>query len=162
MRYIQNILLVIGATAFGGLAGGLGSFFVMSSLFKEPRSENFGGALIWVACVACGAALMALAGLVGALYRIARHEPKPWSLIVWIGIASGVAVGLAVYVRTVFGSVDRFYQVVFEPGARTWYVWLGAGFLSGAFGAVGGAVASLVPGSAAGRGKGSRINGVRD
>jgi hypothetical protein len=87
----------------------------------------------------CGAALMALAGLVGALCRIARCESRPWSPIVWLGLVLGVTIGPVVY----FGSFDAFFQTALQPIASTWYVWLGAVFASGACGAVGGVLASL-------------------
>ena len=135
MRFIQNTLLVIVATVSGAVAGWFAAYLGMSSILKPPMGENFGGGYFWLACMAGGAVLMALTGLVGTLSWIARHESRPWSPIVWLGIGLGVAVGLAVQ----FDSFDAFFQAAFQRIG----VLLKGLLVSGACGVLGGVLASL-------------------
>jgi hypothetical protein len=43
MRFIQSTLLVIGATAFGGVSGWFATNLVMSAMFEQPSLDAHGG-----------------------------------------------------------------------------------------------------------------------
>jgi len=111
VRLLQNILLLMGATALGFGLGALALYAGMSSVLTQPRGENFGGGLIWVGLILCGGILGAFAGFGGAVRWIAQHESRIWSPLVWIGAALGVAVGLLVSFRS-SGRLELWFWLV--------------------------------------------------
>ena len=98
VRFLQNFLLVIGATALGSAWGCIAIALVGAfTIFRARSGEDWGtayGAMYSGAC--CGVPLGALAGLFGAILS-ARDEIEDWSAIVWIGVALGVAMGPVCY-----------------------------------------------------------------
>jgi hypothetical protein len=129
MRFVQNILLVIGVTALGTV---LGSFF-LGFLFlwlRQPTGER--GLGLFLAVFFCGAPLGATLGLGGALWWIARSGAGDacWDVASWTGIALGLIVSLGVPVLRGFRPRE----------VSDW--WLIA-IAAPAFGTVGGILASM-------------------
>ncbi len=96
MRSLQKVLLIIGATAVGSAWGCIAVALIAALTVARARSgEDWGTGLgVMYAGACCGFPLGAIAGFAGAL-RIAEVESEDWSLVVWIGVALGAAVGLA-------------------------------------------------------------------
>jgi hypothetical protein len=133
VRFLQNVLLVIGSTALGTSLGYFGLMFVIASMQRpggEPWQAGFGqylGGLI------CGAPLGSLAGLALSVGWIrARDESRVWSVLVWIGVLLGLALGPVVSFR---------WNVHQGMG------WWGTAVVIAACGTVGGFVAGVCSGS---------------
>ena len=98
MRWLQNMLLLIGATALGSAWGCIAIALLGAlTVFRARSGEDWGTAFgMMYAGACCGLPLGALAGFAGAL-RIAREESEDWSAMVWIGVALGAGLGAAIY-----------------------------------------------------------------
>jgi hypothetical protein len=98
MRPLQNILLLIGATALASAWGCIAIALLGAlTVFRARSGEDWGTAFgMMYAGGCCGLPLGALAGFAAALH-IAREATEDWSMIVWIGVALGVALGPASY-----------------------------------------------------------------
>jgi hypothetical protein len=83
----------------------------MSSVFTEPKGENFGGALIWIGLILAGGILGAIFGCGGAVQWIARLESRVWGPLVWIGAALGLGAGLLLSFHSLTG-VELWFQLV--------------------------------------------------
>ncbi|MGQ0633988.1 MAG: hypothetical protein ACT4QC_05240 [Planctomycetaceae bacterium] len=96
MRYIQNLLFVIGTTALSTIAGAFVIGAVVALLQRpggEPWTRGFGQ---YIGALVCGLPLGALVGLVGSVsFVFSRGEHEVWSVFVWLGIALGVLAGTA-------------------------------------------------------------------
>jgi hypothetical protein len=105
VRSLRAFLTVLGATALGAVWGCiavalLGAFTVFRAASGEDWGTSFG---VMYSGLCCGASLGALAGFMAAM-RIARAGGEDWSPVVWIGVASGVALGPLGY-RLAVGQV---------------------------------------------------------
>ena len=96
MRSLQNVFLFVGATALGSAWGGIAIALIGAlTVFRARSGEDWGtvfGVIFSGACL--GMPLGAVAGIAAARV-IASDESDDWGPIVWIGVALGVAVGLA-------------------------------------------------------------------
>ena len=109
MRFIQNILLVIGTTSLGTVSGGLCLMFLVSLLeSKKGEWRGYGAYLIGYGC---GAPLGAILGCGGAVSWIARGQPRtPWSVATWTGIVLGLSVGLVAAIH--WGLTRHWWALV--------------------------------------------------
>jgi hypothetical protein len=168
VRDVQRLLLVIGATALGAAAGGLGVFCcveAMSSLQAVAGNHNLGAAglgFLALLLFAGGVCLGAVVGFVAAVRRVRTRQSEPWRPRVWCGVALGVLIGLTPYsvgrlassppqvgvpesrpVAWARGVSDRL------PGSATDFLELmarwpvAAGLLTAALGMLGGVVAKF-------------------
>src|SRR5436305_13428613 len=98
MRWLQNVLLLIGATALGSAWGCIAIALLGAlTVFRARSGEDWGTAFgMMYAGGCCGLPLGAIAGFAGAL-SIAREESEDWSAMGWIGIALGSGLGAASY-----------------------------------------------------------------
>ena len=80
MRWLQNMLLLIGATALGSAWGCIAIALLGAvTVFRARSGEDWGTAFgMMYAGACCGLPLGALAGFAGAL-DIAREESEDWS-----------------------------------------------------------------------------------
>lgn len=100
MRSLQDVLLVIGSTALGTLLGYFGLILVIASMQRpggEPWQAGFGQ---YLGGLLCGAPLGSLTGLALSVGWIrARDRPRVWSVLVWLGVLLGFAMGPVVSSR---------------------------------------------------------------
>jgi hypothetical protein len=133
VRFLQNVLLVIGSTALGTSLGFFGLILVIASMQRsggEPWQAGFGQ---YLEGLICGAPLGSLTGLALSVGWIcAREESRVWSGLVWIGLLLGLALGPAVGFR---------WNVHQGMG------WWGTAVVTVACGAVGGFAAGVCSGS---------------
>jgi len=89
---------LIGATALGSAWGCIAIALLGAlTIFRARSGEDWGTAFGMIyAGGCCGLPLGALAGFAGALH-IAREECEDWSPMVWIGVALGAGMGVAIY-----------------------------------------------------------------
>jgi hypothetical protein len=130
VRYIQNLLFVIGTTALSTVAGAFAIGAVIA-LFQRPGGEpwtrGFGQ---YIGALVCGLPLGALVGLVGSVsFVLSRRERGIWSPFVWVGIALGLLAGTTVAFRWGMASGNQWWLpvalVAIASGAA-------GGFLAGA------------------------------
>ena len=94
---LQNLLLTVGVSACGTVAGGLSVYLVLRALFPFPRGMGSGVAgLWWVVFIAGGMLLGAIAGFVGHIFRIHPHDSKRWSPATWTGVFLGLLLGVVI------------------------------------------------------------------
>jgi hypothetical protein len=133
VRFFQNTLLVIGATALGTISCGPGLLYFVALTLWRPRGLDFA---VVIPLFSCGAAIGTFLGFVAGLHWITTRNIKMWKPRVWIGIAAGIAVGLAI----------RFANAL--PGypelGELFQFWAVTAALAAALGMLGGMVASLV------------------
>ncbi len=96
IQSLQNTLFIIGASATGALSGGLACHLGMRLMFLEPRGENFGGALIWLACIIGGAAAASFISFVLAVKWLEKRENRRWSGAIWLSLFVGLVLGLEI------------------------------------------------------------------
>lgn len=145
MRYVQYILLVIGAAALGAAAGALGLTYlaVLTILRHRPGADpslEWGQAIGAMCCVGVGGIGGAISGLVVAVRRIACRESKPWKPMVWIGMVLGLAAALAIRFPGVLGRQNIFtFLIEWWPGTVIFTAASGTlgGFVGGIAGALG-------------------------
>ena len=106
MRYLQNTVLLVGLTALGLGGGGLLAYGFLKAVFPEPRGENWGGAVFWLALIGGGCLVGLITGLMVAIGLIVRGDMRDWNLAVWAGITSGFAIGWLVSAT----AFDRFHD----------------------------------------------------
>src|SRR5262245_46063129 len=86
VRYLQNVLLVIGTTALSTVLGIIAVAAAVGLVQKpggEPWTRGFGQ---YVGGLACGAPLGAVVGLVAGIGFIrAQEDSAVWSPVVWVG-----------------------------------------------------------------------------
>lgn len=130
MRFIQNVLLILGAVAVGVTVG----FFAVALLLsvmqpdrhEEPWTRAYGQ---FLGGMICGAPLGGIVGIVFAIVRIrSRDEHKLWGWVTWGGILSGLMAGPLLSWRL---EMDEAFG------------WLGTACVTVASGAAGGMAASL-------------------
>jgi hypothetical protein len=140
VRLLQNVLLVVGATALGVVACGLGlAFLALPVLRSRPGQDpslNWGGGIAFAAFGICGGALGGVAGLVAAVRWIARRGSEPWGPMTWAGVALGLATALALRLAGVGGRLNTFGGLI--EGWADLAVFLAAG------GTLGGLLGGLV------------------
>jgi hypothetical protein len=99
VRLLQNILLVLGATALGAVVcGGLACLPVLLVFRTRPGQDpslNWGAGIAFTVCGLGAGIVGAVIGFVGATRWIALGGRDPWTLMAWIGIALGLAAALA-------------------------------------------------------------------
>ena len=129
MRFLQNVLLVVGSTALGTSLGYFGLIFVMASMQRpggEPSSAGFGQ---YLGGLFCGAPLGSLAGLALSVgWMNARDHPRVWGVFVWLGVLLGLALGPV---------------LSFRWSAHQGTGWWGTAVVTAACGTVGGLVAGV-------------------
>ena len=101
VKYIQVVLLFIGAPALGVVSCGFGLMYLASGTVFHTRlgqdpSLDWNGAIGSLGCGFCGGTFGAIAGLVGALRWISRRGREPWTSHIWIGVVLGLVVALAI------------------------------------------------------------------
>jgi hypothetical protein len=130
MRYLQNLLFIIGATALSTIAGTL-VIGVVVGLFQRPGGEpwtrGFGQ---YIGALVCGAPLGALLGLAGSIsFVLSRSEGQTWSPFVSVGIVLGASAGTALAFHLGLASGNQWWLpvtvVAIASGAA-------GGFLAGA------------------------------
>lgn len=131
MVWLQNILVVLVATAFGFGAGMFAAYGALKSVFPEPRGEAFGSAPVWLAVMALGALLGAIVGFVSAVRWIARQESRAWGPFVWLGGALG-------------GVLSVFAMMAFREGVTDWFWYVCTVFVAASSSAIGGVLLNTV------------------
>jgi hypothetical protein len=113
MKYVQNLLLIIGTTALCTVLGIL-AVVVVTGLFQRPGQEPWTQAFgQYIGGLVCGAPLGALAGLVGSIsFIFSQDETLPWSPIVWMGILLGLLTGVALAVHLGMASGNQWWIAV--------------------------------------------------
>jgi hypothetical protein len=118
MRYLQNTLLLLGASAVGAIACGPGLvYFLAATILRPRRPEDWGAAFLVIPLLGCGSALGAILGGVGAFRWISTQDDALWKPRVWIGAALGIATGLALHFSgalpgyAALGGVFQFWPV---------------------------------------------------
>jgi hypothetical protein len=82
VRFLQNILLVLGASVLGAVSCGLGlPYLAALALFRPRHGEDpslaWGPAFVAVPFIVCGGTFGAVAGAVGAVRWISRRGDVP-------------------------------------------------------------------------------------
>lgn len=100
MRVVENILLVIGVTTLGALAGYYLFMFPFLLLFMRSRPDGVGGTgyampFVIVVCLV-GAAIGAIIGLRMGFRLMNGRSGQPWKPSVWIGMAMAIAFALTI------------------------------------------------------------------
>jgi hypothetical protein len=93
MRYLQNVLLLIGSTSLGTVLGFFALAAVVASMQRpggEPWTAGFGQ---YLGGMICGLPLGALTGLGLGIAFMRREQHKPWSGLVRAGILAGILAG---------------------------------------------------------------------
>ena len=98
VRFLQGVLLVIGASALGLVSCVVLVFCVVAALTTSGSGEEWGSAIFFVLLAFSGGIFGAIAGFVGSLRWISQRGTKPWTLTTWIGVLLGL----------VFALVTRF------------------------------------------------------
>ena len=109
MRLLQNVLLVIGASALGVVSCVVLAFFATATVaaprFGQDPSLNWGAAFVFTFLGISGGIFGAIAGFVGALRWITQRGSEPWTLTIWIGAVLGLATALVIRFS---GALDRY------------------------------------------------------
>ena len=121
--------------ALGAVSSGIGLLYLSSwTVFRTRQGQDpsldWGAAIGVFAFALCGGTTGAIAGLVAALRVIARRESEPWRPPVWLGVATGLAVGLGIAFS---GVPDRRY-----PPGNLLEFWAGTAVFAAASGTLGG------------------------
>ncbi len=100
MQRVQNILLVIGASALG-IVSCVVLALVAAAIVSAPRageqpSLNWGGAILFTILAVGGGIIGGIGGCVGSIRWIAQRPREPWTLTTWIGVMLGVATAVAI------------------------------------------------------------------
>jgi hypothetical protein len=136
VRYVQNLLLVLGAAALGASAFGLGVCVCLAA--TESHARGFSGvaaAGLAILFLVGGAALGALVGLVAAALWIIKHDSQLWKPRIWGGAALGIVVGLALpFASSIPGSPELVGILEYWPVAAV---------VTAALGMLGGVVATF-------------------
>lgn len=131
MRFLQNLLLIVGMTALSTVLGIFAVGAVVGLMQRpggEPWTRGFGQ---YIGGLVCGAPGGAIAGLIGSLCLVGgRGDRDLWSPAVWVGILLGLAAGIGLSFH--WGMTSGHY----------W--WLVVAIVAAATGAAGGVLASLV------------------
>ena len=162
VRLLQKILLMIGAPALGVLTCGMGLACISTVTLFRPRqgSEpglNWGAAIGFMGCGACGSVFGIIVGLYAAIRWINLRGNDRWTPTTWVGIGLGLAVALAIRFSE---SLDRFGLV---GDLINW--WVGTIIFVTAIGTLGGLLGGIVAGSSPMSGKkqkGRRRKRVQD
>ncbi|CAN5352764.1 hypothetical protein BH10PLA2_BH10PLA2_18720 [soil metagenome] len=92
--------------------------FCMAATILRPRSpDDWGAGMVLVPLLAFGAAVGAIIGVVLAIRRISLRAGTLWPPRVWIGMALGIALGLALYffsalsASSTLGGLFRYWPV---------------------------------------------------
>ena len=137
MRFLQNVLLIIGTTALGTSVGYFGLILVIASMQRPGGEPSQMGIGQYLGGLFCGAPLGSLTGLALSVgWMRAREQPRVWSVFVWLGILIGLAMGPVVSFR---------WSVHQGTG------WWGTAVVTAACGTVGGFVAAVCMEFAEGR-----------
>jgi hypothetical protein len=101
MRWLENLLLVVGLTTLGLTFGGLGlAAFAVVVVFRgragQQPSMNWGSLYGAIGALICGGFLGALVGFAWGINCIRERDDRPWPLTAWLGIAAGLILGLTV------------------------------------------------------------------
>src|SRR5207248_3656041 len=142
VRYVQNVLLVVGATALGAGLCGLGVLCCLVVVMGGSSGRGFSGmaaAGIAMFSYAIGTALGALAGFAAAVRWVMTHESQPWKPRVWHGVALGLASGVALHV--ISRVAESLPRVRFRGLAEVMAYWPVAAVLTAALGVLGGLIA---------------------
>ena len=128
VRFLQNILLVIGSTALGTVLGYFGLILLIASM-QRPGGEPWqAGVGQYLGGLICGAPLGSLTGLGVSIGWIReRDELRVWSAFVWLGVLLGLVMGPV---------VSSHWNIHQGTG------WWGTAVVIAACGTVGGMVAS--------------------
>jgi hypothetical protein len=136
MRYVQNTLLLIGASALGAISCGPGLVYIVAATLLRPRRpEDWGAAVVVIPLLGCGSALGATLGGVAAIRWITTQNDGLWKPRVWIGAALGIAAGLALHLSNAlpgYSALGGLFQF-----------WPVAAALTAALGTLGAVVASF-------------------
>jgi hypothetical protein len=113
MRYLQNVLLVIGALALGASVGGLGMVGYMEASRWPSRGgpDSMGADGLALILLALAAGPGALIGLAAGVTWIMKRESKPWKPRVWKGVAAGIVLGVALHYATKLPRYPSFIEV---------------------------------------------------
>lgn len=142
MRWLENGLLIVGLTAFGVTAGGLGlTILALLTIFRDRPGEqpslNWGSFYGAIGALLCGGLLGAFIGFSAALAIINQRDDRPWKLTTWLGIAAGLAGGLAICLSGLPTNSDALRGLLqFPPTAAVFIV---------ATSTCGGVLGSLMP-----------------
>ncbi len=96
MQYLQNGLLMIGASALGLVSSVVLVFFIFAALTPSGSAEDWGPAIFFVFFSFCGAILGAITGFVAALLGIFQRRNEPWTPATWTGVVLGLASALVI------------------------------------------------------------------
>lgn len=113
MRYLQNLLLIIGTTALSTVAGIVGVGLLVA-LFQRPGGEPWtAGFGQYIGGLVCGTPLGALIGLVGSIsFIFSQDETAPWNPIIWLGIVLGLLAGTALAFHWGMASGNQWWLPV--------------------------------------------------
>ena len=130
VRYVQNGLMVVGATALGASTLGLGAAcFLAVGPFPHGGRNDLGGLALALILFGGSAALGAIIGcFVGVRWSI-KHDGGLWKPRVWIGVTLGIVLGLLLQFTSILGDLLAYWPVV--------------AVLTAGLGMLGGAIASF-------------------
>src|SRR5262245_18711417 len=96
MKYVHNVLLVVGAMALGACAFLLALFcFTEATGFLSHHGpSDLAAAGLAFLLIAGSSLLGALVGLIAAVWWICRHESRIWTFRIWLGATFGLAAGV--------------------------------------------------------------------
>ena len=98
MRSVQNLLLIVGVTAFGAACCGLGvTCYLMGQSAGARGIAGVGAAGLAMLLYAAGTGLGAMVGFATAVWWVMTREIGPWKTRVWCGVAVGMLISLALY-----------------------------------------------------------------
>ena len=86
MRFLQSILLVIGASALGIVSCVVLAIFAVAALETSGSGEDWGSAMVAAVLAFLGGIFRAIAGFVGSLRWISQRGCEPWTAATWIGM----------------------------------------------------------------------------
>jgi len=134
---IQNLLLVVGATALGVSAFVLAlmSYAAVSGLGSHHGPSDLGAAAVGFLLVTGSAQLGGIAGLVAGVWWVRKHQPGLWTRRIWTGVTLGVVTAFAFHLANKYPPVPTVVAV-FAPAPA-------AAVGAAALGMLGGVIAKL-------------------
>jgi len=137
MKYVQNVLLVVGAMALGACAFllALYCFTEATGFLSHHGPSDLAAAGLAFLFIAGSSLLGALVGLIASVWWIWKHESRRWTIRIWVGAVLGLAMGVVLHFANRLPTVPSLIEA-FEPAPA-------AAALSAALAMLGGLIANF-------------------